>query len=763
MEERLHPAPRALTTIEKTRRLKFALVGDACNSIYLNLATAGSVLLLFMDKIGLDKAQMGVLMAALGLGPMIAPVTSQLGARLGFKRTSLTFTTLRVCLLSGMIFAPWVARTHGVSAAFAYVAMVLGAFGLCRSVADSMSGPWSTEFIPPAIRGKYTAIQMSASMLCGAGSIFVVGWLLGIDAPIRRFQLLFTAALVFGLLPALAYSRVPGGAPQRNATIGFGNILSPLKDRVYRRHLAATTVINFGWFAAVPFVPLYLKNYVGLLPDQVVTLDAVQMLGSICASFLWGWAADRYGGKPVMVSLLSLHVVYPLGMLLLPCHSDWSHLLAVVLVFCHGVISIGWVIGFYRYFFINLVPQGSGRTAYIALNTAMGGLMVGSGPLWTGWALQRLGGLSGQLGPFTLSPHAPFFVMLIACVLISTWLMGGLPSRGALPTRQFASMLLQGNIFTTIPGLVAFRYAGLEGKRIAIVGKLGSGRSPWSVEELIEALDDPSFGVRYEAVVSVTRTLRDPRLTDALIKVVRAADPGLQMAAVWALGRIGDPKAFPILRPLLNSPFRTLRAQVARALGMLNDAESGDRLMAMFRVEPDAAVRVAMGSALASLGRKDVIPGLLTLLRELGDGETPDNIPADSRRREVSLAIATLVGRDDQALLLWRRMHGQGGDALGGTMLALKDRLVATHERQADVLAAEMNACAYAFAGDDLPRGVAHLLRVIAAVHSESFATEAWCVLSECRPALEQFGARRREYILLAAHALHAGFSPVVG
>jgi len=790
VERAAGPARPVLTNVEKRRKLKFALMGDASNAIYLNLATAGSVLLLFMEKIGLDKTQMGVVLAALGFGPMIAPITSQVGARLGFKRVALAFTTLRVLVLSGMIFAPWISSAYGPGTAFGYVALVLVLFSLCRATSDSQGGPWSMEFVPAAIRGKFTAFQQIVTMLFGAGTIFAVGSLLGTTAPVGRFQIFFAVALLFGLLPALLYLRVPGGSAQPDSPIRLGNILSPLKDKTYVRHLLGHMTVNFGWFATIPFVPLYLKNYVGLPPDQVVTLDAVQMIGALFSSFLWGWAADRYGGKPVMVSLLSLHVIYPAGMLLLPHHSPWSHSLAMALVFFHGFISIGWVIGFYRYFFINVVPTGPSRTAYIALNTAMAGLMVGTGPLWAGWALEKMSGLSGAFGPMSITPHAPFFLGLIVCVIVSTWLMAGLPSGGALPTMRFASMFLQGNLLTTMPGLVAFRYAGREDKRIAIVGKLGTSRSRWGVEELVEALNDPSFGVRYEAVVSVTRTLHDARLTEALLRTVRSADPGLQMAAVWALGRVGDGAAAPALRALLDSPYRTLRAQVARALGMLNDAESSDRLMSMFRAESDPALRVAFGSALATLTRTDAVPGLLQLLREIGDTETKnaadtlaakagasddnadrpdglsdgsdgladgsDGVAIESRRREVSLAIATLIGRDDQALRLWRRMHDHPGDTLGGTMLAL-------HRHAVDLLPVasdrpEIEHCAYAFAANDFEGGLTHLRRVLAGVSAATFEAHAWAVVVECRSALDQFGVSRREYLLLVVHALHVGF-----
>ncbi len=742
-----------LTNIEKTRRLKFALMGDACNSAYLNLATAGSVLLLFMEKISLDQTQMGVLLAVLGFGGMIAPVASQLGARFGFKRLFLRFTALRVILLAGMIAAPWISARYGPEMAFAYVAGVLIAFSLCRATADSMGGPWSAEFIPSAIRGKYTARQMVVSMLCGAGSIFTIGYFLGADAAAWRFQIFFSVAVVFGLLPVVFYRHVPGGAPQPGARVALGNILVPLKDKVYRRHLLGHMTMNFGWFATIPFVPLFLKNQIGLEPSEVVTLDAVLMLGSLCSSFVWGWVADRYGGKPVMVSLLSLHVVLPLGLLLMPRHSQWSHTYAMVLYFVHGFITIGWIIGFFRYFFVNLVPQ-THRTAYIALNTCMGGLMVGSGPLWAGWVLQKLSGLGGTIGPIVIDQHTPFLLGLIVCVMVATWLMAGLPARGGVGIRQFANLFLQGSPLATATGLVAFRYAGLEEKRVAIVERLGATRSPLSVNELIEALDDPSFSVRYEAIVSVARTVRDPRLTDALIKLLHGADPGLQMAAVWALGRVGGISATPALRELLDSPYRSMRAQVARALGTLGDTESSDSLLAMFRAESDPALRVAYGSAIALLGRRDAIPGLLDLLRELGSEPT-----AEHRRREAALAVATLIGRDDAALQLWRRMHDQPGDTLGGVMLAVRSRLshVGVTKLEPQAMRTLVQRCAYAFAGDNMDGGVAELRLVIDAVRAEAFTGEAWAVLTETHSALEQFGSSRREYILLAVHALHVG------
>ena len=751
--------PRELTNIEKTSRLKFALAGDACNSIYLNLATAGSVLLLFMERLSLDKAQMGVLLSLLGFGGMIAPLTSQLGARYGFKRLVLLFNSLRVILLAGMILAPWVAAQYGTSAAFIFIVAVIVAFSLCRSTADSMGGPWSAEFVPVTIRGRHTARSMIVSMLCGAGAILVISHYLGAEAPTRRFLLFFAIAVVFGFLPVFFYSWVPGGQPQPGASFALGDILIPLRDRVYRRHLLGHMVINFGWFAAMPFAPLYLKDQIGLPANQVVSLDAIAMLGSLASSFLWGWASDRYGGKPVMVCLLSLHVVMPLGLILMPRHSQWSLPCAMTLYFVHGFIVIGWVIGFIRYFFANLIPQQH-RTAYIALNTCMAGLMVGSGPLWAGTVLQKLSGLTGHFGPIQIDQYTPFLVGLIGCAMVATWLMGGLPAAGGVGVRHFAGLFLQGNPLATASGLVAFRYAGREDKRVAIVQRLGASRSRLTVKELIEAMDDPSFSVRYEAIVSAARTVRDPLLTEALINVLQGADPGLQMAAVWALGRRGGEAAKPVLRQLLESPYRTMRAQVARSLGMLGDRDSGDRLMTMFREETDLSLRVAYGAAVAGMGRQDALRGLLDLLRDLGDEPR-----ATHQRREITLAVATLIGQDDAALLLWRRMQDDFGDTVGGVMLAIRDRLcevrVSNFTRKS--MRELMERCAYAFADNDLELAVPELLAIIDAIKPEAFTDSARMILAESRSALGLYGAKRRGSILLAVHALHVGLAAQPG
>ena len=68
--------------------------------------------------------------------------------------------------------------------------------------------------------------------------------------------------------------------------------------------------------------------------------------------------------------------------------------------------------------------------------------------------------------------------------------------------------------------------------------RLGQTHSHLTVDELLDALRDPRFQVRYEAIVSIARMRPDPRLTAALIKVMRGKSPALSVISAWALGRL---------------------------------------------------------------------------------------------------------------------------------------------------------------------------------------------------------------------------------
>jgi MFS family permease len=740
-----------LSNVEKTRKLPWALSGDVTNMVYVYLAMGGPIVLLFLDKIGLDKTQIGLILGIISLTSIIVIFAGPICARVGIKRMFLTVWATRKVIFLGMIAVPWVAVRYGEGGAFALVLVLVSLFALCRALGDASLAPWSQEFVPPNIRGKFTAAQMTLTTLTAAITVAVASRFLGKTPELDQFQWLFGVAFIFGLACVACYSRVPGGQPVLRGSQGarWADTLIPARDRRFVRFLIGGALVTLAWTPMFAFLPLFMKDFVGLRADQVVFLDAGMMVGQLCSSFLWGWAADRYGGKPTMVFNLALLLVCPLGLLMLPRESPHSPMMATTLYFVVGIILPGWSIGYWRYLFVNLIPP-SNKTPYLALHSTITGTVNGLCPLMAGFVLEHTQSLSGQWLWFHLDPYTPFFLSAIVLIAAAVPVMASLPAHGGIPISRFATLWVQGNPIAALSALIAYQFAAEETHRVATIEKLGQTKSPLSDEELIAALQDPSFNVRYEALISIARARRDPRLTAAVVKMLQEADSDLRTTAAWALGRMGDPDACAALRPLLTSAYPLLRARVARSLGTLNDQQSADEIVAMFRQETDPGLRVAYVAALAALGSTDAAGDILAFLRQV------DNL---STRREASLALATLVGRDVQALRLWRRMHDQPGDTLGGVMLGLRRRLTHPTIAMQDPRQLEqtLDHCARALAREDMTQGARDLQTIARSVNPQAYSPVAWVILQDACDALNQFGTSRVEYIFLAVHTLHVG------
>ncbi|MCX5658156.1 MAG: MFS transporter [Planctomycetota bacterium] len=743
------------TNAEKVRKLPWGLSGDALNTMYVYLTFGGSPFLLFLDRLGLDKTQIGVVLSLFPFAAMIGLITVPVAARVGFRRMFLTFWIARKLVLSLLLLAPWVVSSCGLGVGFAFVVGVLTVFALCRSVAESAFTPWYQDIVPDSMRGKYAAIQVIVVSAIGALTLGGIGLFLGAEPTLGRFGILHALATFLGLASAFMYARLPGGGPAPGAgDIQFlANLMTPLRNPNFRRFVLGGAVVNFGWLIMGSFLPLFMRNQVGLPSDHVVFLDSVVLLASLSASFLWGWAADRFGGKPVMVMNLAMLSVYPLGLLLLPRHSPLSTHAAVALSFAIGLISSGWGIGYARYFAANLIPAGN-RSAYTAMHGAIIGLVQGVCPIIAGSLLNLTGGFDRTfLGVMHWDPYAPFFLFAILCVAASTWAMSGMPTAGAMPVGRFATLFMQGNPLVAMRAVLTNQFVGHEENRISMIARLGEAKSPLGVDELIEALEDPAFNVRYEAIISIARTLPDPRLTEAMIRVLREGDPDLRSAAAWALGRMGNVDAAPALRETLHAPYSLLRARAARALGTLGDQASGDALMEGFRNEADPQIRLAYISAMAALGRDDVLSPALAFLRELKE---------PGPRREVSLAVAMFLGRNDQALRIWRRMHDHPGDTLGGIMLGLRRRLTRPEVCGLDAHSAgqAIDRCVRALGAEEMGEGAREIRLIGGGVRPEAFSHPAQIILRDALEALASTGHERTEYIMLAVHSLHVGIKP---
>ena len=517
-----------------------------------------------------------------------------------------------------------------------------------------------------------------------------------------------------------------------------------IRDPQLRLYLIGQAIVTIGTGMLIVFMPLFWKGHVGLTLEQVVLLEVVLSVSFVLGSMPWGWAADRFGSKPVMlVTLTVISLGLPPGLFLVPRHSAWSFAAAACLLFAAGLVFAGWAIGQSRILYNSIVlPER--RTAYLSVHYAWIGIAGGLNPIIGGWILKLSEGLDHQWLGLTIDRYSPVIFAFAASGMIGVLVFSRLRVANETPALSFAGLFLRGNPVSAMGALINYNLAGDEIERVTTTARLGQTRSPLHVKELLDALADPSFNVRYEAIISIARARHDPGLTEALIEVLDGDEPDLSIAAAWALGRLRDRRAVMPLRRGLDSGYLLLAARCARALGMMGDQGSADALLARLREETDDGLRIAYASALGLLRSSAAIPDLLAML---------EHARSSSVRFELVLALARICGKERPLVRLWRAVRTNRNTALSQTMDAVRRRLarVLPGDPQLSLLA---QACATHFADGEIEEGIGSLVRLVRRLPSHLVAPPMDIILDGSAGQLSRCGADRIEYLLLAVDTL---------
>jgi MFS family permease/HEAT repeat protein len=732
------------TNVEKLRGLPWGVAWSVTNSVFAQYTFFGSIFVLFLNQLGLDKSQIGSLLSLLPFLGIIAIFIATPLARLGHKRVFIVSMASRTATAALLMLTPVILVRFGQGAVLAFVIVAVGAFALFRATGFTAFYPWLQEQVPDTIRGKYTAIKSALASLAGLLAMLAAGYVLGPDPSLNRFLILIGVGVAFGATSVWVSTRIPGGAPiprtDSAESSSLRQMLAGVRDRNLMRYLIGAALVTLATTPLVSFVPLFMKEQVGLSSDHVVWLETGVLVGGLVSSYLWGWLADRYGSKPVMIAGVYLLPLAPLAWLLMPRQASWSLYIALAIAVGQGLINTGWNLGSGRLLFVRVVPKEK-RTAYMALYYAWMGIAGGLSQLLGGWLVDRTASVSGQWWFLNIDPYTVLFLIGIVSPLLGTVLFQRVMADSSVTTRQFAGLFLRGNPLLALGSLIRYHRARDERATVAMTERLGSTQSPLTIEELIEALHDPRFFVRFEAIVSIARHGPDPRLTDALIETLEGHEPSLSTVAAWGLGRIGDERAVEALRRGLQARYRSVQAHCIRSLGSLGDTTVLPELLDRLATEQDVGLQMALASALGRLGATEAIGSLLELLHTSTTKDT---------RSEFTLALSRLVGDEHDFIQLQRRAGAQPGTALSQAVTALKGELPKSMPMAQ--VAETLDQAAEALAQEDLAQGVALLHEALGHLPADLLTAPYGLVARECISRMEQLGPQRIEYVLLALH-----------
>ncbi len=739
------------TTAEKLRGLPWDVGFSAANSVFVQFTYFGSAFVLFLSELGLSKSQMGSLLSLLPFSNIVALFVAPTVARFGYKRSFLVSWSARTAATVLMLFTPLVSTYFGTQVLLAYVTVIVGVFAIWRSVGMTARLPWVQEFVPDSVRGKFDAVSNIFAQMMALVAVMVAGFIVEHSVGLTGFMVLFALGVLFGLIAVWAAAHVPGGAraegtPAESAS--HRDMVSATRDRNFLLFLVGVGLIILASGPLASFLPLFMEEEVGLSQGQVVWLQNGVLLGGLVFSYLWGWLADRYGGKPVMISGIALQALLPVCWLAMPRYSVVSLYVALAVAFLQGMASMGWQIGSVRLRFVAVIPPDR-KANYQALYFAWIGIVGGLGQLLGGRILDASAGISGEFLVFTLDSYTILFLLGIILPSAAGLLLRRVRADSTVTTGEFAAMFFRGNPFMALESLVRYHRARGERATVSMTERLGRTGSPLTVDELLESLSDPRFNVRYEAILSIARRAPDKRLMQALIGVLFCNEPALSTVAAWALGRIGDEKAIAPLRDGLEAEYRSVQAHCARSLGTLGDAEITPVLLQRLEDETDIGLQLAYSSALGKLRAQEATDTMLLYLRACEE---------ETARSELALALARVVGDEHPYIQLTRQCQEDAGTATSQAMTALK-RTVSELEEDSSELLAAMDDCAVALAREDLEKGVellCNVIRLLPKIENEKAITE---ILEDCADCMELFAAERMEYVILALHAMRTGLA----
>jgi hypothetical protein len=310
---------------------------------------------------------------------------------------------------------------------------------------------------------------------------------------------------------------------------------------------------------------------------------------------------------------------------------------------------------------------------------------------------------------------------------------------------EFAGIFLRGNPFLAMSSMIRYHLARDEHSTVLMTEQLGQAKSPLTVDELLEALEDPRFNVRFEAIISIARMPPDPRLIEALVAILEGSELALTVVAAWALGRLGTPEAVGPLRKALDSDYRSVRAHSARALGALGATEVAPVMLTRLDAETDKGLQMAYASALGNLRAAEATPQLLALLAHTANRNA---------RLEIALTLARIVGDEHNFISLLRAARADRGTALAQATAGVRRRV---EKGKGTVNTATWENCENALAREELAHGSRLLAELLAQTPPVDLEPAAQQILDECRARLGAGECESPEYILLALHIYQTG------
>ena len=539
------------------------------------------------------------------------------------------------------------------------LAIIVGCVSLAAAVINIVNpiyNDWLAEMVPENSRGAFYANRNSIMMAIGA-SVGLLGGLV-VDYLKRQnqanygYSLIFSFGLIFAFTSWFFFSKmqdIPREEPvKQNLKEGIKAFAGPFRDKNFKKVLLFLAVFIWGQAMAGNLWAAFAFESLKFSQTQLQLCGIMHAIGTISMSKWWGYLADKYGNKPLLM-------VTGFGMLLSPLawllarptpgeHASTFNL--VLLISCHFLMGANWSgVAICQFNLLLSTAKSSARATYIGAGLATQSLFAGIAPL-VGAELLTRGRLFLHDG--FLAYQAVFYIT-IGVRLIALFFLAPIKEEGATSIRETIKVL-KGVTPKGIRAMQRFSRSGDAMERESAIERMAGQGLSLASSELIAALHDPSPRVRRQAASALGR-LGDSAAVPELLHQLELHPDIVEEETVNALGKLGDLSAIPELVKLLKSPRPLLRRASARAIAKIPGAAESERaLNALVIAAEDTSDPDLRRAALQALRYLDAVDIGTTVSHALLDKHPSVRVAAAEASAELELGETADACRESLAL-----------------------------------------------------------------------------------------------------------------
>jgi MFS family permease len=401
-----HATPRS-----RLRRSLRACTAEGMFAEIVGASMGGAVLTAWALHLEAGALLAGLLVVLPQIAQLFHVPAAWITARLGHRRAAIWLVGASRQLYWPLVALPFLPIS--VDAQRAVLIAVVALAGVLAVLGNNAWVVWMGELVPRRLRGRYFGRRTMYCLLGAATASGAAGlWLdharrLGHPA-VALASLAFVAAATGAVTTALMRRQhdPPGAAP---TTIDLRALCRPLADRTVRPLLIYQGLWNFGVGVAGSFFALFMLRQLLIGFALLALHGTATSLSRMLAAPLWGRLIDRVGARRVLVICSFAIAAVPLVWLLPTPTRLWP--LAVDAIGAgalwsgHGLASFTLP--------LELTPR-SGRPAYLAVLSSLGGLAFGAGTLAGGALAEALPDPTTLLG----QPLAALQALFVASAVL---------------------------------------------------------------------------------------------------------------------------------------------------------------------------------------------------------------------------------------------------------------------------------------------------------------------------------------------------------